>query len=154
MIAQNGGAAFAGVSEQCLQGIKTAIEYPMDAATKEKKGKLTQHYHAKDNAVAALGKVLKHQSGCADTNLLIGYWLQNLPLTHDMEEAKIQNKFFAENMLKSGPDMIGAQGERLEQVVIILGEICWKKQSDDETMEMLSVVVANLSQDAVAGPHF
>jgi hypothetical protein len=41
MIAQHGGAAFAGVSEQCLQGIKAAIEYPMDAATKEKKGKLT-----------------------------------------------------------------------------------------------------------------
>ena len=41
MIAEHGGAAFAGVSEQCLQGLKKAIEYPMDAATKEKKGKLT-----------------------------------------------------------------------------------------------------------------
>jgi|TARA_B110001450_G_C17610307_1_gene476988 hypothetical protein len=63
----------------------------MDSATKEKKGKLTQHYHAKDNAVAALGKILKYQPGCADTELLAGFWLSNLPLTHDMEEAKIQN---------------------------------------------------------------
>jgi hypothetical protein len=39
MIAQHGGAAFAGVSQQCLEGLKVAIEYPMDAATKEKKGK-------------------------------------------------------------------------------------------------------------------
>lgn len=67
MIAQHGKTAFAEVSQQCLQGLKEAIEYPMDAATKEKKGKQTQHYHAKDNAVAALGKVLKYQSNCADT---------------------------------------------------------------------------------------
>lgn len=91
MIAQHGGGAFPGVSQQCLQGIRAAIEFPMDAATKEKKGKLTQHYHAKDNAVAALGKILKFQPGCADPELLAGFWLGNLPLTHDMEEAKIQN---------------------------------------------------------------
>jgi|TARA_B110000285_G_C15131387_1_gene623833 importin-5 len=41
MIAQHGGGAFPGVSQQCLQGIRAAIEFPMDAATKEKKGKLT-----------------------------------------------------------------------------------------------------------------
>jgi hypothetical protein len=39
MIAQHGGAAFAGVSQTCLEGIKAAIEFPMDSATKEKKGK-------------------------------------------------------------------------------------------------------------------
>ena len=123
----------------------------MDAATKEKKGKLTQHYHAKDNAVAALGKIMKYQSNCADPNLLIDFWLQNLPLSHDMEEAKIQNQFFAESMLKAPATVIGANGERLEQIVVILGEICWKKQSDEETLEMLSVVIANLMQDGTIG---
>jgi len=154
MIAQHGGTAFAGVTQTCLQGIKAAIEFPMDAVTKEKKAKQTQYYHAKDNAVAALGKVLKYQSNCADINELLNFWLQNLPLTHDMEEAKVQNEFLAENLLKNPQGMLGASGERLEQVVVILGEICWKKQSDDETLEMLSVVIANLSQDAAAGASF
>ena len=130
----------------------TAIEYPMDAATKEKKGKQTQYYHAKDNAVAALGKVLKYQSNCADTNLLVEFWVQNLPLTHDMEEAKVQNEFLADTMLKA-PGLIledqsgNLQGARLEKLVMILGEVCHKKQSDEGTIDKLAVVIANMSQN-------
>jgi hypothetical protein len=124
----------------------------MDAATKEKKGKQTQYNHAKDNAVAALGKVLKYQSTCADTNLLVEYWVSNLPLTHDMEEAKVQNEFLAETMIKA-PSVIlrlddPAQSmQRLEKLVMILGEICYKKQSEEETLDKMAVVIANLSQN-------
>jgi hypothetical protein len=71
-----------------------------------------------------------------------------------MEEAKVQNMFLAESLLKSPMNILGANGERLEQVVVILGEICWKKQSDEETIEMFSVVIANISQDATAGASF
>lgn len=124
----------------------------MDAATKEKKGKQTQYYHAKDNAVAALGKILKFQSTCADTNLLVDFWVQNLPLTHDMEEAKVQNEFLADTMLRA-PGMIledssgNLQMARLEKLVVVLGEACYKKQSDDATLDKLAVVIANLSQN-------
>lgn len=59
MIAEHGGQAFAGLSNICLTSIKTAIEYPISDQVKSKKSKLTQYHHAKDNAVAALGKVLK-----------------------------------------------------------------------------------------------
>jgi len=68
----------------------------MDGSIKEKKSKQTQYYHAKDNAVAALGKVLKFQQQCTEANSLVPHWLSLLPLTHDMEEAKIQNEFLAE----------------------------------------------------------
>ena len=135
MMAQHGGATFAQISQLCLESIRTAIEFPMDAATKEKKGKQTQYYHAKDNAVAALGKILKFQSTCADTNLLVEFWVQNLPLTHDMEEAKVQNEFLADTMLKAPGLILEDQGGalqvgRLEKLVMILGEVCHKKHSD------------------------
>lgn len=61
MIAQHGGAAFAPVSQMCLEGVRSAIEYKMDANTKEKKSKSQVFHHARDNAVAALAKILKHQ---------------------------------------------------------------------------------------------
>jgi len=61
----------------------------MDAGIKSKKSKQSQFNHAKDNAVAALGKVLKYQQNCCDMNILVPYWLNLLPLTHDMEEAQI-----------------------------------------------------------------
>lgn len=131
----------------------------MDAATKEKKGKQTQYYHAKDNAVAALGKVLKYQATCADTNLLVEYWVSNLPLTHDMEEAKVQNEFLAETMLKA-PSVILALDDpnqsmqRLEKLVVILGEACHKKQSDEGTLDKLAVVIANLSQNQAIAAQF
>ena len=39
MVGQHGGAAFAAHSQICLESLKEAISYPMDAATKEKKSK-------------------------------------------------------------------------------------------------------------------
>lgn len=89
MVAQHGGVAFQPLSNGCLLSLKNAIEFPMDHATKEKKSKTTQFYHAKDNAIAALGKVLKHQASSVDVNMLMPFWLSHLPLTHDFEEAKI-----------------------------------------------------------------
>ena len=61
----------------------------MDHSTKEKKSKSNQFHHARDNAIAALGKVLKYQSAFVEMHNLVPYWLNNLPLTHDMEEAHI-----------------------------------------------------------------
>lgn len=148
MVAQHGGQHFMSQQIECLQSIKQAIEYPMDSSIKEKKSKQTQYYHAKDNAVAALGKVLKFQQQCTEANSLVPHWLSLLPLTHDMEEAKIQNEFLAECILKNPTYILGQQYERLEKFVLILGEICTKKQSDPGTLDMLSVIIANMSQDA------
>jgi len=47
----------------------------MDAATKEKKSKQTQFNHARDNAIAALGKILKHQENVIDSNMIVASWL-------------------------------------------------------------------------------
>lgn len=60
-------------------------------------------------------------------NLLVPFWLNLLPLTHDMEEAKVQNEFLSDSVLKNGAFVLGANFERLEQFVVILGEICTKK---------------------------
>jgi len=61
-----------------------------------------------------------------------------------MEEAQILNKYFAETLLKDPTFILGQQ---MENLVRILGEICCKKQSDQVTLNMLSVIVANISQD-------
>ena len=44
------------------------------------------------------------------------------------------------------------QQGRLEKLVMILGEVCHKKQSDEDTLDRYAVVIANLSQNqAIAG---
>jgi hypothetical protein len=62
VMAKNGGAAFATVVNDCLLGLKTAIDFAMPATIKEKKSKVKQFHHAKDNAVSALGKVVRYQT--------------------------------------------------------------------------------------------
>jgi hypothetical protein len=59
MVAEHGADAFSPLSQLCLESLRNAIVYAMDASTKEKKKKSTHFYHARDNAVAALGKIIK-----------------------------------------------------------------------------------------------
>lgn len=61
----------------------------MPASIKEKKAKVKQFNHAKDNAVSALGKVIRYQTQCIDAQSVIPGWLGLLPIKHDVEEAKI-----------------------------------------------------------------
>jgi hypothetical protein len=59
VIAQNSGPAFVRDCENCLSALKAGIELTPSAKVQEKKLKLTQFHHARDNAIASLGKVLK-----------------------------------------------------------------------------------------------
>lgn len=99
----------------------------MNQGVKEKKTKASQFRHARDNAVAALGKVLKFQGANVDSASLIPNYVAALPLTDDMEEAQATNEWFAFGLLKSPETFIGAANERLEHLVVILGTITTKK---------------------------
>jgi hypothetical protein len=59
----------------------------MPANVKGKKSKEKQFYHAKDNAVSAIGKIIKYQHAIIDMNSMVGNWLNLLPLKHDIDEA-------------------------------------------------------------------
>ena len=59
IMAEKAGAHFAAISNDCLVGLKIAIEYQMPASVQEKKTKVKQYKHAKDNAVSALGKIIR-----------------------------------------------------------------------------------------------
>lgn len=62
VIAQNSGPAFANNANDCLAALKAGIDLPPSSKTTAKKDKLTQFHHARDNAIASLGKILKYQN--------------------------------------------------------------------------------------------
>ncbi len=95
-MAEKAGPAFATISNDCLMGLKIAVEYQMPANVKEKKTKVKQFMHAKDNAVSALGKIIKFQSAAVDANSLLINWLGLLPIKNDVEEAKLQNELLVD----------------------------------------------------------
>lgn len=45
--------------------------------------------YAKDNAISALGKIIKYQSHAIDLVGLVSTWLSLLPLKHDLDESKV-----------------------------------------------------------------
>ena len=154
MIAQHGGTSFSTSSLQCLQSLKTAISYPMDNATKEKKSKQMQYNHARDNAIAALGKIVKYQESAIDAVSIIPTWISLLPLNNDLEEAKIQNEYLAAMLMKRPMLVMGQNHEGLEHLVTILGAISSKKQSSPETLDALSVVISEISGNADINSKF
>jgi importin-5 len=153
VMAKNGGAYFGTIVNDCLQGLRLAIDFEMPSSIKEKKAKVKQFNHARDNAVSALGKVIRYQPTTVDLNTLIPGWLNLLPLKNDVEESKIQNEILATILTENPILIVGDQYQRLEQLVIILGTVLQKKYVEDETGLKLARFIKNALSDANVGPH-
>jgi hypothetical protein len=111
-----------------LQSLEGAIEYQMSGKVNTKKSKSTQFYHARDNAIASLGKVLKYQKNLIKQNQeiytkLTTRWVGLLPITHDVEEAQQQFEFLSEFILQE-PEVIFSSDQQgaMNQIATILGE--------------------------------
>ena len=75
--------------------------------------KITQYHHARDNAIASIGKVLKFKQDYLQGNpqmtaQLIQYWLGLLPITHDVEEAQSQYEYLSDFILENPAFIFGS----------------------------------------------
>ena len=87
MIAMHGKDAYAAVNQICMEGLKAAIGYQMPSGVKGKKAKEKKFNYARDNAISALGKIIRYQSAHIDVNSIVPEWLNLLPIKADVEEA-------------------------------------------------------------------
>jgi len=62
VIATNAGDSFPAYSDLCLQSLRSGVEFPVTPKIQGKKEKLTMYHHARDNAIASIGKVIKFQT--------------------------------------------------------------------------------------------
>lgn len=88
----NSGTAFPLYADMCLTALKTAIDVNMTPKVEDRQMKKTQYHHARDNAIASIGKIIKHQTAyvMGSPHLrqdLVKYWLGLLPFHHDEQEA-------------------------------------------------------------------
>lgn len=60
VVAQNSGDAFATHGELCLGSLKKTIEMPITEKVQARKEKITEYNHARDNAIASLGKTIRY----------------------------------------------------------------------------------------------
>jgi len=138
VIAQHGGEAFAAHSEMCLAALDQAIQFQMSQAVSDKNEKKTQFNHARDNAIASLGKILRYQKALIQTNQavygqLAEKWVSLLPITHDTEEAAMQYEFLGDFVVQEAPVLFTKDPQgAVNHVVKILAE-AWQENYWNET---------------------
>jgi hypothetical protein len=156
VIAQHGGPAFASHSEHCLKALDDAINFQMSGKVHEKKEKSTQFHHARDNAIASLGKVLFYQKSLIQTNQpiyekLAQNWVGLLPITHDIEEAQLQFEFLG-NFICQEPTVIFTADPQagVNHVVKILAEAFQDKYFTEKNKMPMGNAIKYLNTQANA----
>lgn len=115
IIAIHGGDAFASFVGPVIESLKFGIEIQLGTQDQ------TLFWHARDNAVSSLGKVLKYQAKfVANFEEAFAYWLQNLPIEHDTEEAKIMNEFLIDTLNRDYKLVFGQSNQRVGQVIKVI----------------------------------
>jgi len=126
VIAKSSGAEhFGPIMQDCCQALKAGIDLAATGKIKEKKLKLNQFNHARDNAIASLGKIIQYRQDTLATDpamagQLLQYWLGCLPITNDLEEAFGQVEYLAEFVVTNLAGLTAADpansAQRLAQI--------------------------------------
>ena len=77
--------------------------------------------HCRDNAISAIGKIIKTHGESFNCSPFIGYWFGLLPLKFDKPEAIIQHEFLVDIMLNKPELILGTAPEgQLTQLIKVL----------------------------------
>ena len=156
VIAMNAGAAFQSCSDLCLTSLKSGIEFAITPKIQGKKEKMQMYHHARDNAIASIGKVIKYQTALVQSNpnyqtQLVTYWLSLLPITHDIEEAVAQYEYLADFLFEQPAFILGADPtSAAQQLAKIFGEAFQEKYTKEMKPEA-KLKVANAVRYLLSG---
>ena len=121
---------FISYKDNLLKAIINSLNYPKNIPKNEKK----YMKFAKDNSVSALCKVIQYHGKELDNlNNYLQIWIDNMPITEDLEEGLINNKFLMEILMKEPNLILGDNYKNLEKIIIIIGKSYKTEGSDDET---------------------
>jgi hypothetical protein len=95
---------FAGSGPQIVSALVQAVDHNVG------KGNPAYH-HARDNAVSALGKILKHQTGSVNLAEIVPFWVNHLPLKHDKAEARIMHGMLADFVVQNERALVESEGQ-------------------------------------------
>ena len=80
-----------------------------------------------------MGKILKyHESELGtDAENILDMWINNMPITQDEDEGKINNQFLLDILMKDQKKVLGNGNKNLQQIIIILSKAYDSEMSDD-----------------------
>jgi hypothetical protein len=106
-----------------LKAVMDVINLPIDKKNLSKIDRENLKF-AKDNAVSALGKIVKYHGEEFPNELdnLLDFWVNSLPITQDKNEGKVNNKFLLDILMKEPNKVIGKGNKNLGKIIIILAK--------------------------------
>lgn len=109
---------------------------------------------ARDNAVSAIGKIIKYHGSelAGELDNLLDFWVNNLPITQDKEEGKLNNKFLLEILNKEPGKVLGAGNKNIEKIVVTLAKGYKTDASDDETDKKMEEYANSMKNSGELGP--
>jgi hypothetical protein len=105
---------------------------------------------ARDNAVSALGKIIKYHGQEFPDKLdnLLDFWVNSLPITQDKEEGKINNQFLLDILMKEPNKILGPSNKNLGQIIVILAKAYQTGASTDEMDKNINSFAEGIKNNA------
>ena len=146
VFAQSTTQNFSDFGKNIVPAIINVINLPIDK--KLKKTEKENLKFARDNAISALGKVIKYhgQEFPNELNSLLDLWVNSMPIKKDKEEAKINIKFLLDILMKEPNKVLGDNNKNLGKVIVILTEGYQTDSTDtdmDKNIEQFALGIKN-----------
>ena len=146
VFAQSTTQNFSDYGKNIVPAIINVINLPIDK--KLKKTEKENLKFARDNAISALGKVIKYhgQEFPNELNSLLDLWVNSMPIKKDKEEAKINIKFLLDILMKEPNKVLGDNFKNLGKVIVILTEGYQTDSTDtdmDKNIEQFALGIKN-----------
>lgn len=141
IFAQNCKTGFEKYTYECISKIYQALSIASNDRDQEDWGL------ARDNAVAALGRIIQFQHNNVKTEdlpLLIQKWLSGLPINTDESEMVGQHTFLCDILLNKPDLIVGKDYENGVDIVKVLSRVYKSKYSEEKVDEKIKQVTETL----------
>ena len=132
VFAQYTSQGFIDYGKNIIPAVINVINLPIDK--KLKKTDKENLKFARDNAISALGKIIKYhgQEFPNELNSLLDLWVNSMPIKQDKEEAKINNNFLLDILMKEPNKILGENNKNLGKIIVTLAEGYQTGATDEE----------------------
>ena len=137
---------FVNYGKNLIEAVINVIKLPIDKKlSKTDKENLK---FARDNAVSALGKVIKFHGDeyPNELNSLLELWINSMPIKQDKDEAKINNRYLLDILMKEPNKILGENNKNLGKIIVTLTQGYQTDATDEEmdkNIEQFAVGIKN-----------
>lgn len=139
LAAKSDSQSFYSWTAKTLTALETALKIPVTASVKS-------NGLAYDNAVGALGRLIKFQEACLDTSTLVPAWINLLPLRFDKHEARTMHDFLAEILLANFQTLVQGRQDLLLKSMQVFAAVLNTKLLADHSVEKVQQLLLRLNE--------